>query len=226
MWRWWGWPWHLFEGRRALRYIDQTLGQIDTARLLQELQGASLDQIEHELRVLNLLRRWGFEESRFWLEAVVQAYDVRLGLACKRLGLDGYLESLEGMDRELERLRVESLISGFAGTSPNMEALDSTASVTTLERDSSAARVPRNDGWYAEAEAKPVSVVAVRLVNLFILVLPFGQRARYREEFQSELYELAEAGTSRVEQLAFAARLVGQVWALRGELRSGEDPFD
>jgi hypothetical protein len=62
--------------------------------------------------------------------------------------------------------------------------------------------------------AGPLTAVAARL-------LPVAERARYCEEFGSELAEIALAGGRRRTQLAYAARTVlSSAWQLRAELRS------
>ncbi|GLW29095.1 hypothetical protein [Actinoplanes regularis] len=60
---------------------------------------------------------------------------------------------------------------------------------------------------------------AVRLVRGAARVLPAEHRYRYREEFESELYELTVAGASRWAQLAYGVRLLDRAWVLRAELR-------
>jgi hypothetical protein len=77
-------------------------------------------------------------------------------------------------------------------------------------------------GAVATRETRPPPVelpsqvpAAVRLVDIAVLLLPRAHRARYREEFRGELYEL---GASRPEQLVYGVRLVGRAWALRRAL--------
>jgi hypothetical protein len=61
---------------------------------------------------------------------------------------------------------------------------------------------------------------AVRLTHISARVLPAGDRARYEEEWQAELYELALAGASRWAQLVYALRVLNEVWVLRAELKA------
>jgi hypothetical protein len=51
-------------------------------------------------------------------------------------------------------------------------------------------------------------------------MLPAGDRARYAEEFGSELAEIALAGGGRFAQLAYAARQLRSAPRLRADLRS------
>ena len=46
-------------------------------------------------------------------------------------------------------------------------------------------------------------------------LLPAGDRARYAEEFRSELAEIARVKARRLPQLAYAARQVASAWRLR-----------
>jgi hypothetical protein len=105
------WARHRDEDNRALRELDRAFHGIDAAEVLAALKAASLDQIEHDLRRLNRVRLTDAADCPKWRSAVDRAYDLRLCLACECLGLDEHLEPLEGMDRELERLRVESQLS-------------------------------------------------------------------------------------------------------------------
>jgi hypothetical protein len=113
-----------------LRRLDLVLGrtEADTARDDAEPLGAGpapahaappppdgpmpcLDQITAELRRLGRQRRRGpATESAVWRAAVLYAYDEWLRLACRTLGVAERLEPLEGMDRELERVRVEDAL--------------------------------------------------------------------------------------------------------------------
>jgi hypothetical protein len=45
-----------------------------------------------------------------WLAAVLRAYDQRLALASRSLGFTEHLAQLDGMDREIERVRLEGLL--------------------------------------------------------------------------------------------------------------------
>jgi hypothetical protein len=102
---------------RALRRLDHALRTDDPLPPLDLLEMPSIEQIAHDLRRLHQQRRCGpSQESERWRAAVLRAYDQRLTLACRCLGLTEHLEPLEGIDRELERLRVESelLAAGLA----------------------------------------------------------------------------------------------------------------
>jgi hypothetical protein len=93
---------------RALRRLDRALRTTDPMPALDDLDAPTIEQIAYDLRRLDNQRRNGpTQHSEQWLAAVLRAYDQRLSLACRCLGLDEHLEPLDGMDRALERLRVE-----------------------------------------------------------------------------------------------------------------------
>jgi hypothetical protein len=68
----------------------------------------TIEQLAADLRRLDRQRHGGVStESAAWSAAVLQAYDDRLRLASRCLGVAEHLGSLGGMDREIERVRVE-----------------------------------------------------------------------------------------------------------------------
>jgi hypothetical protein len=94
---------------RALRRLDRALRGDAPVPSPAEGDRPSFEQIACDLRRLGHQRRTGPSRGSVkWQAAVLQAYDQRLSLACRCLGLAEHLEPLEGMDRDLERLRVES----------------------------------------------------------------------------------------------------------------------
>lgn len=67
-----------------------------------------IEQIAAELRRLHRQLRSGPTiQSTLWLTAVLLAYDEWLRLACRSLGIVEHLQPLDGIDREMERVRVE-----------------------------------------------------------------------------------------------------------------------
>jgi hypothetical protein len=73
--------------------------------------GPPLEKIAAEIHRLNFARRTaGTGTSRF--VAATRAYDRRLGHACRALEIDEHLTELDGVDLELERLRVEGELLG------------------------------------------------------------------------------------------------------------------
>jgi hypothetical protein len=93
---------------RDLRRLDRALENAGPMPSLAHLDPPSIEQIAYDLRRLDRQRRTGPTlESELWLAAVLRAYDARLALACQCLGLDEHLQHLNGLDRQIERLRVE-----------------------------------------------------------------------------------------------------------------------
>ncbi|MEV6600289.1 hypothetical protein AB0M36_26080 [Actinoplanes sp. NPDC051346] len=101
-----------FQGRdprqetRALRSLDRRLNAEDPP--LPPVRGPGVEELAADLRRLGRQRRSGpTAESAAWLAAVIRAYDRRLSLASEALGLPHHLSALDGMDLDLERMRVE-----------------------------------------------------------------------------------------------------------------------
>ncbi len=69
-----------------------------------------------------------------------------------------------------------------------------------------------------QAETQPVRA-AGRIAGLAARVLPASHRVRYRDEYRSELHDIAAAGASWWQQVAYAIRLLNLSWELRHELR-------
>jgi hypothetical protein len=94
--------------RRALRRLDRRLDTADPVPAPRAARGPSIEQIAADLRRLDRQRHGGIAtESTAWLAAVLRAYDDRLRLASRCLGVAEHLEMLDGVDREIERVRVE-----------------------------------------------------------------------------------------------------------------------
>jgi hypothetical protein len=65
------------------------------------------------------------------------------------------------------------------------------------------------------ARSGHVASSARRLVTMTSWLLPASDRARYRREYRSELWDLAAAGTGHHQQIQYAARLLLRVAPLR-----------
>jgi hypothetical protein len=104
------------EETRALRELDRAMQQRDVP-VLDDAPAQAIDDIARELRRLDRQRRGGPTlESDRWLEAVIQAYDDGLCRACRCVGVPEHLEPLEGIDREIERVRVEGALEAAGVT--------------------------------------------------------------------------------------------------------------
>jgi hypothetical protein len=95
---------------RARRRLDRRLGTDAAVPVprAEPAMGPSIEHIAADLRRLDRHRTTGIaNESLAWLAAVQRAYDDRLRLACERLGVPEHLGDLDGIDRDIERVRVE-----------------------------------------------------------------------------------------------------------------------
>jgi hypothetical protein len=72
--------------------------------------GPPFEEVAADLRRLARQRAEVASRSPVWFTAVHRAYDERLCIACRELQIAEHLTELEGMDLEIERLRVEGLL--------------------------------------------------------------------------------------------------------------------
>jgi len=92
---------------RALRRLDRQLSGAPAGHR-PPAEPLCLDEVAADLRRLGRQRRGGpTTGSAVWLNAVVRAYDDRLLIASEAYGVKHHLTELEGMDRDLERVRLE-----------------------------------------------------------------------------------------------------------------------
>lgn len=75
-----------------------------------EPKGPPIEQIAADLRRLSRQRQGIATRSTVWFAAVQRAYDERLQQACRSLGVVEHLTGLDGLDRDIERLRLEALL--------------------------------------------------------------------------------------------------------------------
>ena len=115
-----------------------------------------------------------------------------------------------GQDRSLDAARSNKKMSICAdavvrGVETTLDAVDR----QTAKADSGIlrrpARVTSNAAWLLKCAAR---------------LIPAGDRPRFTSEFESELWDMAHAGASWREQMAYAARLVGSAPRLRFALQT------
>ncbi|MFD1374640.1 hypothetical protein [Actinoplanes sichuanensis] len=94
---------------RAHRRLDRTMRGWDLASRLAALRMPPIEQIAYDLRRLDHQRRSG-PHGEAYRAAVMTAYDARLRLACRCLGIREFLHGLEGVELDFERVRVETLL--------------------------------------------------------------------------------------------------------------------
>ena len=78
------------------RPLQPTFGRIPT-----------FERIVADLRRLSAQRAGVGTRSHLWRRAILAAYDERLRMACRCLGVTEHLAGLDGADLALERIRVE-----------------------------------------------------------------------------------------------------------------------
>jgi hypothetical protein len=91
--------------RRRLAKLDKCFGSEPVPKLSTDT--VPIEKVAADLRRLRRQRAGIAQRSPIWRAAVEDAYDDRLCLACKRLGITEHLEQLTGVDREIERVRLE-----------------------------------------------------------------------------------------------------------------------
>ncbi|WP_433793126.1 hypothetical protein [Actinoplanes sp. CA-252034] len=94
---------------RAHRRLDRTMRLWDPAARLAGLRMPTIEQIAYDLRRLDHQRRSG-PHGEAYHAAVMTAYDSRLRLACRCLGIREFLHGLDGVELDFERVRVEGLL--------------------------------------------------------------------------------------------------------------------
>jgi hypothetical protein len=98
--------------RRAINRLDR---MFEMDPFTREIDFTEFDRMDHPAfeRIAADLRRLGGQRlsvtgrSRLWQDAVLEAYDDRLRLASRCLGVAEHLGDLDGVDLEIERVRVE-----------------------------------------------------------------------------------------------------------------------
>lgn len=103
------------EVRRERRIINRLDRAVEADSLTRDVDlsefdredRASIEQIAADLRRIGGQRLGVATRSGVWHSAILQAYDERLRMACRCLGVTEHLADLEGVDLEIERVRVE-----------------------------------------------------------------------------------------------------------------------
>ncbi|MEU7943710.1 hypothetical protein AB0C50_03400 [Micromonospora taraxaci] len=106
------------ERRREKRTIARLDRAIEADALTRDIDLSAFDstdrrpleQLAADLRRLGGQRLGGPGRPMVWHGALLQAYDDRLRLACRALGIAEHLGELDGVDQEIERVRVEGVL--------------------------------------------------------------------------------------------------------------------
>ena len=91
--------------RRRLAKLDKCFGSEPVPQLSTDT--VPIEKVAADLRRLRRQRAGIAQRSPVWRSAIEDAYDDRLCLACERLGIAEHLMQLAGVDREIERVRLE-----------------------------------------------------------------------------------------------------------------------
>lgn len=106
-------------GWRERRHERRTIARLDRAveagTLTRDLDLSEFDRADRRPLEQIAADLWRLREYRVgrggrpvvWPLLLIQAYDDRLRMACRCLGVTEHLAELEGVDREIERVRVE-----------------------------------------------------------------------------------------------------------------------
>ncbi|PZM93444.1 MAG: hypothetical protein DIU79_10870 [Actinobacteria bacterium] len=107
------------EARRERRVIKRLNKIVDVTSIARDIDLSafdrdlrpSIEEIAADLRRLGEQRLHLANRSAVWRCAVIKAYDDRLRLASQRLGIVEHLAELDGMDLDIERVRVEGMLA-------------------------------------------------------------------------------------------------------------------
>jgi hypothetical protein len=106
--------------RRRLVRLDRSFGP-DLAPEADPVW-PPIERVAADLRRLRRQRTGIALRSPVWFAAIEKAYDDRLRLACDRLRIDQHLDELAGVDREIERVRLEGELEAAGLTLHGYEA--------------------------------------------------------------------------------------------------------
>lgn len=106
--------------RRRLARLDKCFGAGPTPQLTPDT--VPIEKVVADLRRLRRQRAGIAQRSPVWRAAIEDAYDDRLRLACERLGIAEHLPELSGVDREIERVRLEGELEAAGITLHGYEA--------------------------------------------------------------------------------------------------------
>lgn len=108
--------------RRGLARLDRCFGPQEAPAQIPD--PLPIEKLAADIRRLRRQRAGIAQRSPVWRAAVDDAYDDRLLLACKRLEIAAHLADLTGVDREIERVRLEGELQA-AGLTLHVGGIDS-----------------------------------------------------------------------------------------------------
>jgi hypothetical protein len=179
--------------------LDALTGTRILERSYRELDSSAVRALA---RVNDAIRARDLDASLEAVDALVSALEAALETIHARIR---YLDAVGARGRDLMRY-LEN-------------ALDHAADLPTVLARNFVRQYAQDDlEPQAEPEAGRITRPAARLVAVATRMLPAANRDRYFEEYQSELWEIANGGGggSRREQLLYAGRQFLRVLSLRG----------
>jgi hypothetical protein len=108
--------------RRGLARLDRCFDSYDAPAASPD--PLPIEKLAADIRRLRRQRAGIAQRSPVWRAAVDDAYDDRLQLACKRLEITAHLAGLTGVDREIERVRLEGELEAAGFTLQGYEVSD------------------------------------------------------------------------------------------------------
>jgi hypothetical protein len=106
--------------RRGLARLDRCFGPNEPPAAVAD--PLPIEKLAADIRRLRRQRAGIAQRSPVWRAAIEDAYDDRVTLACKRLGIAAHLADLTGVDREIERVRLEGELEAAGLTLHGYEA--------------------------------------------------------------------------------------------------------
>jgi hypothetical protein len=108
--------------RRGLARLDRCFGPHEAQEATPD--PLPIEKLAADIRRLRRQRGGIAQRSPVWRAAVDDAYDDRLLLTCKRLEITAHLTGLTGVDREIERVRLEGELEAAGLTLHGYEVAD------------------------------------------------------------------------------------------------------
>jgi hypothetical protein len=143
-------------------------------------------------------------------------FDRSADLALRR-ELDSARDLAHALGRDLNRCCLDSTLAAHHRRA--LDRANNRARVLARDLDRTCDRARARANGCGQPGARRVAPSARRLAVAAARLLPAPERARYDEEFRSELWEIAQAGGRRREQLAYAVRQLVAARPLRAGLR-------
>ncbi|MEU1879616.1 hypothetical protein ABZ470_20070 [Streptosporangium sp. NPDC020072] len=141
------------------------------------------------------------------------------------------LERTHALGFDLDRIPTYELDLDYARTrararilADHLDAMGQRAVEISEHLERLSAQASPAEPVVAEKKAVPISRSAEHMVSLMMKLLPAVRRDRYAEEFNAELYDLAELKSTRTVQVVYALRQFGRVWQLREALLRPDRP--